>query len=582
MLVELSIKDFAIIDSLTVSFDGGLNIFTGETGAGKSIIMDAISLILGDRATSDIIRTASEEAQVEAMFDVSGYAGVEKVLTEAGIPFAGELIIKRVVQRAGRNRVYINGSLATIVTLTEVGRLLIDIYGQSEHQSLTRPDEHIEILDSFAGLGSMRAYMAESYRQYVSIKKELDALTADSKSSADKKEFLEYQAKEISDSALSEGEEEELKRLKEKLAHSEKIKSITEEAEKLLYSDSGSAVERLGSAVKGLREIASLDDKLAEAARAVEESLYAVEDAASFLRSYSESVEADPDGLEHVAARLDLISRLKKKYGGTVADILRKKSEIEAELSGLADYEQRLATLEARKKSAAEKAVEAAASLTEARAAATAELERRVEEEIGGLGMKGAVFEVSMDTEMDAEGRARFGEKGADRVAFFIATNKGEGLKPLARVASGGELSRIMLAIKSVTAAGRVPTLIFDEIDTGVGGAMAQVVGLKLKEVAGANQVLCITHSAQIAAFADRHFGVEKNTAGARTTTSVRRLDDAGSLEQLSRMLGGMKVTDITRQHATELLQTARSLAAKKTKSTGKKAAAAPGAKRGA
>jgi len=577
MLVELSIKDFAIIESLTVSFDRGLNIFTGETGAGKSIIMDAISLILGDRATSEIIRTAKEEAQVEAMFDVSGHRGVEGVLNEAGIPFSDDLVIKRVVQRAGRNRVYINGSLATLVTLTEVGRLLIDIYGQSEHQSLTRPDEHIEILDSFAGLGNLRAYMAETYKEYVSIKKELDTLTGDSKSAADKKEFLEFQAKEISDAALSDGEEEELGRLKERLTNSEKIKKITEEAESLLYSESGSAVERLGSVVKSLREIASLDDGLASAVKSIEESLYAIEDTASFLRSYSESVEADPDGLENVLSRIDLINRLKKKHGGSIREILKKKEDIEAELKGLADYEERLASLETQKNAVREKALEAATSLTEARTASSADLEKRIEEEIGGLGMKGAVFEVSIETERNADGTVRFGEKGAERVTFFIATNKGEGLKPLARVASGGELSRIMLAIKSVTAAGRVPTLIFDEIDTGVGGAMAQVVGLKLKEVAGANQVLCITHSPQIAAFADRHFRVEKKASGGRTTTSVSALEAPDSLEQISRMLGGMKVTDVTRQHASELVDAARSLASKKTKGSGKKAGTASG-----
>lgn len=571
MLVELSIKDFAIIDSLTVSFDRGLNIFTGETGAGKSIIMDAISLLLGDRATSEIIRTASDEAQVEAMFDVAGCPGVEGVLSEAGIPYSDGLVIKRVVQRAGRNRVYINGSLATLVTLTEVGRLLIDIYGQSEHQSLTRPDEHVEILDTFGGLGKLRAYMTESYREYVSVKKELDSLTGDSKSLAEKKEFLEFQSNEIADAGLSDGEEEDLKRLKERLANSEKIKKITDGSEKALYSESGSAVERVGAVVKALNEVSALDEKLAEVARRLEESLYTVEDAASFLRTYSEAVEADPDGLENVLSRLDFINRLKKKYGGTVAEILKKKEEIDSELSGLANHEERLATLQVRHNELIEKALQAASSLTEARTACSGELEKRIEDEIGGLGMKGAVFEVSIETEKNADGTVRFGEKGAERVNFFIATNKGEGLKPLARVASGGELSRIMLAIKSVTAAGRVPTLIFDEIDTGVGGAMAQVVGLKLKEVAGTNQVLCITHAPQIAAFADRHFRVEKKTAGGRTTTSVSALEEAERIEQISRMLGGMQVTDVTRKHAGELVEASRSLAAKKTKGAGKK-----------
>lgn len=564
MLVELSIKDFAIIDSLTVSFGRGLNIFTGETGAGKSIIMDAISLILGDRASSDIIRATKEEALVEAMFDVAGHAGVEEVLSVAGIPFSDDLIIRRIVQRAGRNRVYINGSLATLVTLTEVGRLLIDIYGQSEHQSLTRPDEHMEILDSFGGLGRLRAYMAGTYREYITRKKELDTLLHDSKTTSEKKEFLEFQLKEITEAALSEGEEEELKKLKERLSNSEKIKNITEEAERLLYSEAGSAVERLGSVVKALKDLSALDERLADKAKVLETSLFEIEETASFLRSYSESIEADPDGLENVLSRIDLINRLKKKYGPTVAEILKKRDGIEKELSGLSDFEEKKVALEAAAKEAREKAAEAAASLTDARMASSGELEKRIEEEIGGLGMKGAVFEVSVETERNPDGSPRFGEKGAERVNFFIAVNKGEGLKPLAKVASGGELSRLMLAIKSVTAAGRVPTLIFDEIDTGVGGAMAQVVGLKLKEVAAANQVLCITHSPQIAAFADRHFGVEKKTSEGRTTTRVAELGSADSLEHISRMLGGMKVTDITRRHATELVEAARGLASRK------------------
>lgn len=564
MLVELSIKDFAIIDSLTISFGHGFNIFTGETGAGKSIIMDAIALILGDRATADIIRESKEEAQVEAMFDVSGSKGIEAVLSEAGIAHSPDLIIRRTIQRTGRNKIYINGSLATLVTLTEVGRRLIDVYGQSEHQSLTRPEEHIEVLDSFGGFQSLRAYMSDSYRQYISFKKELDTLLQDSKTSSDKKEFLEFQLKEIKDASLKPNEDIELKKEFERLKNSEKIKSITVQAESAIYSDAGSIVDRLGSIVKALKEVSSFDDKLAKAIEPLESSLFQLEDAGSFLRDYSESIEADPDALENAGARLDLINKLKKKYGPALDDVIKKQETIEAELSGITNLDEKIKGLEANLKSAKEKAAAAAQSLSEARKASAKELEDKIEEELESLGMKGSIFEIAAESEKNPDGSVRFNEKGSDRVSFFISTNPGEGIKPLARIASGGELSRIMLAMKSVTAKGRVPTLIFDEIDTGVGGAMAQVVGLKLKNVSKFHQVLCITHLPQVAAFADKHFTVAKQQANGRTVSTVTELSDEDRIEQLSIMLGGLKVTETTRKHASELVETARALSSKK------------------
>ncbi|MBI1911907.1 MAG: DNA repair protein RecN [Deltaproteobacteria bacterium] len=564
MLVELSIKDFAIIDSLTISFGHGFNIFTGETGAGKSIIMDAIALILGDRATADIIRESKEEAQVEAMFDVSGSKGIEAVLNEAGIAHSPDLIIRRTIQRTGRNKIYINGSLATLVTLTEVGRRLIDVYGQSEHQSLTRPEEHIEVLDSFGGFQSLRAYMSDSYRQYISCKKELDTLLQDSKTSSDKKEFLEFQLKEIKDASLKPNEDVELKKEFERLKNSEKIKNITVQAESAIYSDAGSIVDRLGSIVKALKEVSSFDDKLAKAIEPLESSLFQLEDAGSFLRDYAESIEADPDALENAGARLDLINKLKKKYGPALDDVIKKQETIEAELSGITNLDEKIKGLEANLKSAKEKAAAAAESLSEARKSSAKELEDKIEEELESLGMKGSIFEIAAESEKNPDGSVRFNEKGSDRVSFFISTNPGEGIKPLARIASGGELSRIMLAMKSVTAKGRVPTLIFDEIDTGVGGAMAQVVGLKLKNVSKFHQVLCITHLPQVAAFADKHFTVAKQQANGRTVSTVTELSDEDRIEQLSIMLGGLKVTETTRKHASELVETARVLSSKK------------------
>src|SRR3989304_1125999 len=582
MLLELSIKDFAIIESLSIAFGPGLNIFTGETGAGKSIILDAIALILGDRASNEIIREGREEAQVQALFDISGLRKtIDGALTEAGIEPAAELIIKRVVQRAGRNRIYINGSLATLVTLTEIGRRRLGLYGQSEHTSLTRPEEHIEVLDSFGGFSGLRAYMAECFREYGAARKDLDTLMLDSKSASEKKDYLAFQLKELVEAGLKPGEEEALKKDRERLAASGKLRSATEEAHEAIYSGTGSVTERLGSVARSLKELSAIDPRLSDVAGRIEASLFDMEDAGGFLRDYASSVEADPDALEAAEDRLDLIGRIRKKYGGTVEEIIEKREKFEGELSVIENLDFRQAELEAKVKAAFEKALKAATGLTDARKAAAKELEAKIDGELSTLGMKGAAFEVSIEPELSADGTARLTEKGAERVSFMIAANRGEGMKPLARVASGGELSRIMLAMKSVIASGRVPTMIFDEIDTGVSGSTAQVVGLKLKEVSRTNQVLCITHLPQVAAFADRHFAVSKSAQGGRTITKVAEISGDERVEHISAMLGGLKVTDTTRKHAAELIEAAGSLSKKKAQPQPKKQAQTVGEGKG-
>ncbi len=563
MLVELTIKDFAIIDNINISFGPGLNVFTGETGAGKSIILDAISLVLGDRASGDIIRASAEEAHVEAMFDVAAHKEIEKVLSEAGIGFSESLVIKRVVQRAGRNKIYINGSLATLVTLTEVGRRLIDIYGQNEHQSLTRPEEHVEALDAFGGFRRQRAEMSEAYRSYVEIRNELDDIAGESKGLSERREFLEFQLNEIRDASLRDGEDAATEKELHRLRNSEKIKGAMVEAERAIYSDSGSMSERLGSLIKNLKAAAALDERLAKTADTLEASLYQLEDAASSLRGYFGSMEYDPSRLEELEARVDLLNRLKRKYGPALNDVFQKMGSLEAELAGLSDLEERARELSSKLASSREKAAALASGLSEARKTAAAGLKRKVEKELSDLGMKGAVFNVMIESERNPDGSCRFNEKGADRVLFYISANPGEEAKPLARIASGGELSRIMLAMKSVTSVGRVPILVFDEIDTGIGGAMAQVVGMKIKDVSRRHQVLCVTHLPQIAAFADKHFSVAKKTASGKTTASVRELAGGEKIEEISTLLGGLNVTEVTRKHASELIEAAGRLAGK-------------------
>lgn len=559
MLLELNIKDFAIIDSLSITFGPGLNVFTGATGAGKSIIMDALSLILGDRASNDVIRSSTEEAQVEAMFDVSSCPAVIDALESCGMDCSGELVIKRVIQRAGKNRVYINGGLATLSTLADIGRRLIDVCGQSEHQTLTRAHEQLEMLDSFGAPGALRGEMREAHRAYSSVKKGLDSLIEESRTSRERKDLLCFQLKEISDADPLPGEDVELKAEKDRLQNAEKIKGAVAGAEAAIYSESGSAAERLGAAVKALREISAYDQRIAKTVEALESSLFAVEDAASFLRGYSEFAEADPDGLERAVARLEALGRLKKKYGPALEDVMEKKRSIEKELSGAEDIEERIKGLSCELARAQGKASEAARSLTAARKKGAAALEKEIEAELSGLGMKGASFKVAIETDPES-----FNERGSDRVSFLISPNPGEEIRPLARIASGGELSRIMLAMKSVSRAGRVPTLVFDEIDAGVGGAVAQVMGLKLKEAARANQVICITHMPQIAAFADTHFSVSKSVRDGRTVTAVAELKGDERVGELSTMLGGLSVTDTTIRHAGELIAAAGNLASKK------------------
>ncbi len=560
MLLELIIKDFAIIEGLTLGFGPGLHVFTGETGAGKSIIMDALGLVLGDRASLDLIRSGRDEALVEAVFDVSGIESMKPLLEEAGLTYDENLIIKRVIQRNGRNRVYINGSPATIVTLSEVGRRLVDICGQSGHQSLARPEEQIDLLDGFGGYDELRKEMKDAYKRWRTLKRELEGFLKDTGEIEKRKELLAFQAAEVGDAALRPEEEDELLKERDVLRNSERIRTITDGAQRTLYSDDGSVTERLGAVLKELKEISRFDKRLEDTARTLEEALCRIEDASVFLRDYSSSVEFYPAALEEIEQRLDLIHRLKKKYSAdTVEELLRKKDEWERELDELDAKAERLHELEDLIEEARDRAVLVANRLSEERNKAAARLRKKCEAEMRDLGMEGAVFEVLLDREHDAEGGPRFTEKGADKVTFLISTNPGEEVKPLSRVASGGELSRIMLSLKNVTASGRVSTLVFDEVDSGVGGRMAHVVGRKLKAVAMKNQVICITHLPQIAAFADLHYFVSKErTPEGRTVTTVRELKGEERVEDIAKMLGGSRVTDSTRKHAIDLMEEAQ------------------------
>ena len=522
MLQELSIKDFAIIDSLSVSFSEGFSVFTGETGAGKSIIIDAIDLVLGDRARSDTIRGGTDEAVIEALFDLKGDKLVKERLSAAGIESADELVIRRVVNRSGRNKVYINGGLSTLVTLAEIAGSLIDICGQSEHQSLTRSAAHIEILDTFAGLGELRAQMAKAYRDMRDLEAELNSIKKLVAEGSKEREFKTFQVKEIREAALFEGEEAELIVSRDRLKNSEKLSAVTESAERTLYSDDGSVMEKLGRMVNELTDLGEIDERIKEPALSLKDALFRLEDIADFLRSYSAGELDDSEGLEEIEERLDLINNLKRKYDMDILGLLARAKEIEKELADIEGFDEKLSKVESELLEVRKNAEEVAAKLTKERVAASGNLKDAVERELKDLAMEGASFSVDIRTaeagkaEGEVEGgeqklrAVRINEKGADRVNFLVSTNQGEELMPIEHVASGGELSRIMLAMKTSTSFGRVPTMIFDEIDTGVGGDMAKKIAAKLKGVARASQAICITHMPQIAAYADNHYFVSK------------------------------------------------------------------------
>ncbi|MBI5560126.1 MAG: DNA repair protein RecN [Deltaproteobacteria bacterium] len=554
MLLELNIKDLAIIDDLKVSLGPGLNVFTGETGAGKSIIIDAIDLVLGDRASSDSIRSGKDEARVEALFHTPGPGPMDSLLSASGIPSSGVLTIKRVIQRSGRNRVFINDCLSTLATLSDIGRRLIDVYGQSEHQSLTREEEHIEMLDEFGELGALRREMRDCFRKWSDLKRELDAVASDMKRSEEERELLLFQKKEIEDAALKDGDEEELKKERDKLKNAERLYAAANGAERALYSDGGSVLERLGALKKELADALRFDPSLDGAVKRLEAASFEIEDIAAFLRDYAGGIEGDPRRLEEAEARLDAIIKLKRKYGATVKEILERKGIIDGRLENITNCGERLKELTAGAERAREASALVSESLTQARKKAALRLKKGMEKELSELGMKGCVFEVLMDTDRK-DGTPHFGEKGSDRVTFHISTNPGEETKPLSRVASGGELSRIMLAMKNLTSAGRVGTLVFDEIDSGVGATTGHAVAKKLSAVSKTHQVLCVTHLAQIATFAENHYFVEKaaNEEG-RTVTRVRKLDSKERVECTARLLGGADVTETTRKHARELL----------------------------
>ena len=552
MLRELRIRNFALIDELEVSFEPGLNVITGETGAGKTILMHALGLSVGGKAPNDVIRTGEDEASIEAVFATAA-APIRDRLAAAGIENADEeLLIRRVVSLRGRNRVHLNGMLATLAVLESAGEGLIRVYGQHEHHTLRQAELHLGLVDAFAAHENLVGAMRERWAVFHALDERLRRLTEGKEVARARAELLRFQSREIAAARLRAGEEEELRRERQVLGSAEKLVEAVTSGEELLYAGDTAAAPTLQKLARRLGELAAVDPRLEEIGRLLDEAGNLAGEAGFRLREYAQGLTFDPGRLEEVEERLALVQKLKRKYGESVEAILAHKETVDRELSDLDLGEEGLETLRKERAAAETAAREAAAALSTSRRAAAKRLESRLVGELADLGMKGARVEVRFE-------ETPLGESGTDAVELFLAANPGEAPRPLARIASGGELSRIMLALKTIALEEvEAPTLVFDEVDAGIGGAVAEVVGRKLAGLARKRQILCITHLAQIAAYADHHFAVTKTTAKGRTRSLARRLETKERVTEVARMIGGLEATVEARKHAERLLAAAR------------------------
>jgi DNA repair protein RecN (Recombination protein N) len=568
MLRELTIRNLAVLEEAKVAFAAGLNVLTGETGAGKSIVIDALLLVRGARVQADLIRTGAETASVEAVFEVPPSGPVAAVLDEAGhAPADGQLVIKRELSRSGRHRVFVNDSAATAGLLERLGDVLVEIHGQHEHQRLMEPARQLDLLDRFADCEEARLRLGELWRRWDMARSELARIRDEAREGARKEELYRWELSEIDAVQLRDGEEDELRGERRRLQNAERIHAGLQEVMDLLQEDAQAAGARLGRAASLLRELSRFDSDVGAPIEALEGAQAYVEDAVARARALRDRAVMDPDRLRLVDERLDAISSIKRKYGETTAAVSAYREEIARALDRIERHDAIVEEMQAEVARASEAAGRQGRELSETRTEAAPRLERLIQRELRTLGMDHARFRVALRRETaGAEDLAsgpdgwRLGARGAESAEFLLSANPGEELKPLAKVISGGELSRTMLAIKTILAASEdVPSMVFDEVDAGIGGRVADAVGHKLRQTAAGRQVLCVTHLAPIAAYAEHHLLVEKRVAKGATKTTVTALDGGGQVEEIARMLGGERITDASRRHARELLKAARS-----------------------
>jgi DNA repair protein RecN (Recombination protein N) len=560
VLVSLAIRNVVLIEQLTLELGAGFNVLTGETGAGKSMLIDALSLVLGGRARPDLVRSGASSAEVDALFDLDPRSCVADKLEAAGISSTGELVLRRVVHAEGRSRAYINGRLCTAAQLADVAADLCDIASQHESVSLTDPLTHAGYLDAFGRLGAARDRLTLQVDALQNVVRELELTVARQRGRAEREDFLAWQISELDDLDPHLGEEVELDHERARLRHAEKLRGATERACDRLYEGDGAICDELARIAAELEQMAALDGSLSAMAQGVESSRSQLADVARALARYADSVEINPERLAEVEDRTFRLHKLLAKHGPTTSDLLAYRAELMVERESLAGAADAAAGLEAAKARQLVEVASSARDLSRQRRSAADALADAIGRELAQLGMGRArvVVDVAPATgggdALHIDG-ARLSRTGIDRVEFLIAPNRGEEPRPLRKIASGGELSRALLALKRVLAdEGPVGTYVFDEVDAGVGGAIAEVIGHAIADIARHRQVVCITHLPQIAALADSHFVAEKTEVNGRTTTRVRRLTESDRVEEIARMVGGIKVGEASRRAAQELL----------------------------
>lgn len=591
MLQLLNIYNIALIDELRVEFENGLNLLTGETGSGKSIIVDALGVLIGGRFSNDLLKSGADNGFIEGLFLVDTNAALRGLLREAGLISSEdkgglhetpkreeiiELIIRREVSATGRNKIFINNQLATLNLLRNLREFLVDIHGQGDQQTLFDPQTHLELLDSFAGNANLRVEVAAAYDHLRHIESDFDTLNRDEAEKFQLVDTLTYQIAELERSQLSIGEREQLEEEKKRLANVEKLTSLSRSSYCRIYEDNESALARVRQATAELAELAEYESSFAAYLEGLESSRVLLEDLSFSLRDFADKLEFSPARLAAIEDRLAEVSRLQRKYGGSVEAALEHLARSQDRLLQIELSEEREKELKAKLDTARERYFECASRLHKERVRAAKKFEKAVAEGIAEVAMENARFQVFVTDKRVVDqfvaGRApggdsdaaepesyklkSIGRKGTDVVEFHFSANPGEDVKPLSRIASGGEASRLMLVLKTVANATEFPrTIVFDEIDTGIGGRVSEAVGVKLKRLSQTNQVLCVTHQPQIARFADSHLMVQKNAVKNRTNVTVAQLNDKGRIEELARMLTGAEITDSARKHAKEMLR---------------------------
>jgi len=541
MLRFLSINNLAVIDRLELEFAPGLNVLTGETGAGKSILVGAVGLLVGGRASAELVRTGADAANVQAIFEK---------------PDGGELIVRREISAQGRSRAFVDGAIVTSAALRDAVGLLVDLHGQHEHQVLLDPSAQLDLLDEFMALTPKREAVAEAFRRWQQIKDDRQRLAASEQQKASRAEFIAFQLSEIDRASPKAGEDEELAATRQVLANADRLQRLCADAYTALYEGDEAALPALGTVWKKVAELAALDATFTPYLDAREIVKSQLEDLAFFLRSYSSNIDASPARLQDIEDRLAVLERLKRKHGPALADVLAKAADLRRELHDLEHATERAAELDVALAAARDAYLAAASDLSRRRRQGAKEFSRSLEKSLADLAMQRTRCEVRFQDGLDNGDGARWSERGIDEAEFYLSPNPGEDVKPLARIVSGGELSRIMLALKTLaTTDAPGKTLIFDEVDAGIGGAVADVVGARLRRLGERFQVLCITHLPQIAAYGTTHFQIEKSVKSGRTSTGVTRVDGGERVAEIARMIGGADVSATVLAGAREMLQ---------------------------